>query len=64
MSGEGRRFICYRCGDACIAQNSIEKRDSEQAANGFADLPDEELATICTECYEELRLEHPYLVKP
>lgn len=58
-----RKFTCARCKMVFDTESTQADMDVEQISNGFAHLPEEELCSICDDCYEILRMTTtPWLV--
>jgi hypothetical protein len=47
-------YQCAECGGVFERGWTEEQARAEQAANGFADLPPEDTACVCEDCYQEI----------
>lgn len=48
-----RTFTCEGCGRVIETEHPEEEAWAEAAQNGFSNVPREEMASVCDDCYEE-----------
>lgn len=51
LVGKGNEFTCAGCGGTYVSNSSEQVAREEASDNGFAEIPDDEMAVICDDCY-------------
>ncbi len=57
-----RSFQCAGCGNTFAATWSPEEREAERKANGYENIPDEDMCIVCDTCYAVICVLNPRLV--
>ena len=52
-------FLCESCGEIFERGWDEEEMLAEMKDNGWADLPVEERAVVCDDCYQQMKLHNP-----